>query len=36
MNLDGFEVKNPKCFLITCTIGITIEMLFLAYVYMNN
>jgi len=36
MNLDGFEIKNPKCFLLTLTIGITLEISFLAYLYWNQ
>ena len=26
MNLDDIEIKNPKCFLITLTIGIAFEI----------
>ena len=35
MNLDGFEIKNPKCFLITIGIGIFTEISFFIALYMN-
>ena len=39
MNLDDIEIKNPKCFLITLTIGIAFEIsMYIAgsYFYWNQ
>ena len=36
MNLDDIEIRNPKCFLLTFTIGITLEISFIAYLYWNQ
>ena len=29
MDLDGFEIRNPKCFLVTISIGIVVEIIIL-------
>ena len=34
-DLEDFEIKNPKCFLITIGIGIFTEISFIIALYMN-
>ncbi len=35
-DLDDMNVKHPKCFLASIIIGISVEMIFLAYLYLNQ